>query len=225
MGAYSLKDSNWLVGECMLLASYFLALQLLLCAGPRAIVRHHPPTFNAGPEKFVALADKPLHALPNTDTAVAKVERELNSKFCVSSAGRLRTPLRQLEARVSAHVETHVGTALDAAVTAFLTHPMRPVAYLTAGYLTQPAAWRHCALNIAHYTQFSFPIRKVVHRLLEASLLGKSAATGIAEPEASVASASPTLSATALLPKAFFAAWVSWISRATGGPKFGAASG
>jgi exoribonuclease R len=60
---------------------------------------------------------------------------------------------------------------------------MRPAAYLAAGDLTQPAAWRHYALNIPHYTHFNSPIRRcadvAVHRMLDASLLGQSAVTGI----------------------------------------------
>lgn len=97
---YPIKDSNKLVEEYMLLANYLVAEKLIMKAGPRAILRRHPPAL---PDKVYRVVDG-LHA--------AGLDF-----FSWTSAGDLQSSLEHCE---------RISPSLASAVTSICTGPNKP---------------------------------------------------------------------------------------------------
>jgi len=148
--AYPIHDSNRTIEEYMLMANFLVAQKLIMGAGKKAFIRHHPP-----PD---------AKQMMDIVTIMAKHGVEIDSN-AVSSAHGLHHTLERLKNTIS--------PLLLGIVFNLLKKPLKPAKYHTAGNLEQ-YEWRHWALNIPYYTHFTSPIRRyadvMVHRLLTSVL-------------------------------------------------------
>ena len=110
VGAYTIRDSNKLVEEYMLLANYLTAQELLNRVNKAAFLRNHRPP------KLKELSD------------LESVCKHINVPMDTSSAATLQTSLQALSLRTDDDVEL-----LQEVVTACLTHPMQMALYIAAG--------------------------------------------------------------------------------------------
>ena len=162
VATYTVRDSNKLVEEYMLLANYLVAQELLLRNGKCAFLRNHPPPKISGLEDLKALAER------------------IGVEIDITSAKALQHSLKNMQA-------TSTNPVVTQAVTALLLHPMNLAKYLAVGD-SGPQAWCHYALSIPYYTHFTSPIRRyadvVVHRLLDLALRDPNAAATQGEDSA-----------------------------------------
>ena len=151
---YPIRDSNRLIEEYMLLANYLVAQRLITHAGGLALLRRHPPPQKRGIGAVVDAAQNVLGF--EIDTSDSKTIQDSLSRL-----GRQCNDELVLQC-----------------ITEMLTLPMNPALYFAAGECEEEL-WNHFALNIPYYTHFTSPIRRypdvIVHRLLEATILGEQA--------------------------------------------------
>lgn len=156
---YTVRESNRLVEELMLLANRTVA-SLISDAFPEcAVLRNHAePDANKVAELRAFCA---LHG-------VALLGDEDGDGQSVDS-GKLH---RALEALKRAHGHGHVHEALRA----LATRPLQLATYFSTGDLAHER-WRHYALSVDRYTHFTSPIRRypdlLVHRLLAHAASGQ----------------------------------------------------
>lgn len=147
-GTYTIRESNQLVEEYMLLANYLVAQELLLKFGQAAFIRNHGQPDASG---MKGLQD---------------VFQQLGYDMDVTSSHTVQASLNNVGR--SANAETL------RIVSVLLAKPMPEAQYVVAG--DDPQLWQHYALAIPYYTHFTSPIRRyadvMVHRLLELSIRG-----------------------------------------------------
>ena len=146
-GTYTIRQSNQLVEEYMLLANYLVAQALIEMNGGTAFLRNHgPPDVNNLNE-------------------LKELGLKLNLHIDTESAHSLQESLKTVMQTCDPVVAT--------AITALISHPMKLANYVVAGTIDS-GAWRHYALAIPYYTHFTSPIRRYadvsVHRLLDLAL-------------------------------------------------------
>ena len=146
-GTYTIRQSNQLVEEYMLLANYLVAQALIEMNGGTAFLRNHgPPDVNN------------LSELKELGT-------KLNLHIDTESAHTLQESLKVVMQTCDSVTAT--------AITALISHPMKLATYVIAGTIDSKT-WRHYALAIPYYTHFTSPIRRYadvsVHRLLDLAL-------------------------------------------------------
>ncbi len=150
---YTIRDSNHLVEEYMLLANYLVAQEMLLTFPAHAFIRSHGHPDTTGLKEL----EKVVNSLGfNLDTT--------NSKTVQDSLTEITQQASPLVVKI---------------ITNMLTKPIPEAQYRRSG--SDPAQWKHYALAIPYYTHFTSPIRRyadvMVHRLLEACLQIKSSNT------------------------------------------------
>jgi len=148
---YTIRESNQLVEEYMLMANYLVAGELIDQFGEAGFIRQHPPPDPSGMEN--------LH----------EVFAQLGYELDTSSAQTVQASLNNV-ARTGSAMTLQI-------VSILLTLPMPEAQYLVAGM--DPVNWNHYALSIPYYTHFTSPIRRyadvMVHRQLELSIRAKKA--------------------------------------------------
>ena len=108
---YTIRDSNKLVEEYMLLANYLVAQEMLTYCGKSAFLRNHPPPMKENFEDLKLLASKfGLH-------------------IDITSAQSLQQSLKE----ISSHRDPFVSKA----ITALLLHPMNLANYFVVGESTR----------------------------------------------------------------------------------------
>ena len=159
IGLYTIRESNQLVEEYMLLANYLVAEELLHKCGNAAFLRGHPsPSIeNKGMTELIQLA------------------RVLEIPINVESAQGLQESLNRISSNPS-------HKSLLPVISTLLMHPMEAAEYMVAG-THGPSSWKHFALSIPYYTHFTSPIRRyadvTVHRLLQLALTNPEAARSV----------------------------------------------
>ncbi len=146
---YTIRESNQLVEEYMLLANYLVAQELLLKFGEAAFIRNHGNPDASGMKALQDVFTGLGYELDVTSAATIQA--------CLNNVGR---------------------TATDETlriVSMMLAKPVPEAQYIVAG--EDPGIWRHYALSIPYYTHFTSPIRRyadvMVHRLLETSVIAE----------------------------------------------------
>eukprot|EP00606_Chrysophyceae_sp_TOSAG23-5_P000154 GSChrysophyteH2.ASY1.ANO1.1106.1 assembled CDS len=162
-GTYTIRESNQLVEEYMLLANYLVSQELLLKYGDAAFIRNHGQPDAAGMKSLQEVFSGTCLGYDMDVTSSASIQACLNNIGQTADAETLRI------------------------VSIMLAKPIPEAQYIVAG--EDPAAWRHYALSIPYYTHFTSPIRRyadvMVHRLLEASVAADAAgAAAIAQSTA-----------------------------------------
>ena len=146
---YTIRESNKLVEEYMLLANYLVAQELIVNFGTGAFIRNHSE--------------------PNISglTELREVAGLLGYTLDTTSAKTIQDSLH--------YISSTAGPAVMNIISYMLTKPIPEAQYLVAG--PEPKAWAHYALAIPYYTHFTSPIRRyadvVVHRLLDISIRAK----------------------------------------------------
>jgi DIS3-like exonuclease 2 len=130
---YTIRDSNKLVEEYMLLANYLVAQEMIVRNGLSAFLRNHPPPKANGLFELQLLAE------------------HIGMPIDITSAQTLQDSLKAI-------TDTS-DPLLSKAVTALLMHPMNLAKYFIADTCSSEE-WRHYALSIPYYTHFTSPIRR-----------------------------------------------------------------
>jgi exoribonuclease R len=161
VGTYTIRESNQLVEEYMLLANYLVAEELLLKVKGAAFLRNHAPPNTKGMNEVEALAN------------FLQIPMDLSSSKAIQES----------LARVTQEQTEEITSS---AMTSLLMHPMNLAKYMVAQTST-PMGWKHFALAIPYYTHFTSPIRRyadvIVHRLLQEGLTDVSAAANVMESQ------------------------------------------
>jgi len=151
---YTIRDSNRLVEEYMLIANYLVAQRLITHSGGLACLRNHEAPLYTGLEKVAAIS-----------------KEVLGFTFDISSSEAMQRSLNRLGRECQDELVLKC-------ITEMLKLPMKAATYIAAGDFPDKA-WAHFALNIPYYTHFTSPIRRyadvIVHRLLQATLDGEEA--------------------------------------------------
>ncbi|CAO3575036.1 unnamed protein product [Mortierella alpina] len=147
VAVYELKESNRLIEEFMLLANMSVAKQIFDYFPEQALLRRHEEPLERRMQDFIQ--------------HMQKIGIELDA----SSAGALQTSMDAIQ-----------DADVRKVVRLLVIKPMHRAKYICGGML--PASkYHHYALNAPLYTHFTSPIRRyadiIVHRLLEASLIGE----------------------------------------------------
>ncbi|KAF9181226.1 hypothetical protein BGZ51_004975 [Haplosporangium sp. Z 767] len=148
VSVYELKESNRLIEEFMLLANMSVAKQICEFFPEQALLRRHEDPLEKRMGDFI------LH--------MNKIGLDLDA----SSSGALQQSLDAIQ-----------DPDVRKVVRLLMIKPMQRAKYICSGMLG-PDKYHHYALNAPLYTHFTSPIRRyadiIVHRMLEASLVGDS---------------------------------------------------
>ena len=135
-GTYTIRQSNQLVEEYMLLANYLVAQALIEKNGGTSFLRNHgPPDINNLNE-------------------LKELGKKLDLCIDTESAHSLQISLKV--------IMQSCDPIIARAITALISHPMKLANYVIAGNIDSNA-WRHYALAIPYYTHFTSPIRYLLH--------------------------------------------------------------
>ncbi|KAJ2354922.1 hypothetical protein GGF43_002986 [Coemansia sp. RSA 2618] len=142
---YSIKDSNRLIEEFMLLANMSVAARIEACFPNAALLRRHSPPLE---RRLDEVCRQLGHSGIDLDT---------------QSAGAISHSIQDID-----------DPDIRYTVEEMLIVPMQRAAYFSTHAVADRNEYRHYALNAPLYTHFTSPIRRyadvVVHRMLEASL-------------------------------------------------------
>jgi exoribonuclease R len=145
---YITKEANHMIEEFMLLANQQVAIKISKSFPDTALLRNHITPLVRKLESFVKFCSK-----------------HLGYDVDISSAKSLGSALEYLKKANS--------PMIFSALQLLATRSMQLAKYFCTGDCPEEE-WRHYALNVAHYTHFTSPIRRypdiIVHRLLAASL-------------------------------------------------------
>ncbi|KAG1329120.1 hypothetical protein G6F62_007819 [Rhizopus arrhizus] len=144
---YEQKDANRLIEEFMLRANMSVAEKITEHYPNEALLRQHSPPHEKSLNEFLKIAEN------------------LGYSFDSSSAGSLQESFNAIESEDA-----------KAVLKLLAVKPMQRAKYFCTGSY-ETTKFRHYALNVPLYTHFTSPIRRfadiIVHRQLEAALLGK----------------------------------------------------
>ncbi|KAF9573945.1 hypothetical protein EC968_007773 [Mortierella alpina] len=148
VSVYELKESNRLIEEFMLLANMSVAKQICEFFPEQALLRRHEEPLEKRMADFIS--------------HMSKIGLDLDA----SSSGALQQSLDAIQ-----------DPDVRKVVRLLVIKPMQRAKYICSGMLN-PDKYHHYALNSPLYTHFTSPIRRyadiIVHRMLEASLVGDS---------------------------------------------------
>ncbi|CAO3564364.1 unnamed protein product [Mortierella alpina] len=148
VSVYELKESNRLIEEFMLLANMSVAKQICEFFPEQALLRRHEEPLEKRMADFISHMNK------------------IGLDLDASSSGALQQSLDAIQ-----------DPDVRKVVRLLVIKPMQRAKYICSGMLS-PDKYHHYALNSPLYTHFTSPIRRyadiIVHRMLEASLVGDS---------------------------------------------------
>ncbi|KAF9957896.1 hypothetical protein BGZ70_009370 [Mortierella alpina] len=148
VSVYELKESNRLIEEFMLLANMSVAKQICEFFPEQALLRRHEEPLEKRMADFISHMNK------------------IGLDLDASSSGALQQSLDAIQ-----------DPDVRKVVRLLVIKPMQRAKYICSGMLN-PDKYHHYALNSPLYTHFTSPIRRyadiIVHRMLEASLVGDS---------------------------------------------------
>ncbi|KAI8606219.1 RNB-domain-containing protein [Dissophora ornata] len=148
VSVYELKESNRLIEEFMLLANMSVAKQICEFFPDLALLRRHEQPLEKRKLDFISHMNK------------------LGLDLDASSAGALQRSLDAIQ-----------DPDMRQVVRLLTIKTMNRAKYICSGMLN-PDKYQHYSLNVPLYTHFTSPIRRyadiIVHRMLEASLVGDS---------------------------------------------------
>ncbi|KAG0262037.1 hypothetical protein BG011_000390 [Mortierella polycephala] len=148
VSVYELKESNRLIEEFMLLANMSVAKQICEFFPEQALLRRHEDPLEKKMGDFILYMNK------------------IGLDLDASSSGALQQSLDAIQ-----------DPDVRKVVRLLMIKPMQRAKYICSGMLS-PDKFQHYALNAPLYTHFTSPIRRyadiIVHRMLEASLVGDS---------------------------------------------------